>query len=106
MQPWRNSEWVRVLLVLDLSSRSMPRLSPTAPSRVSNAMANALTSSSRSRLVGSPTRVADSPMPKRRSFGVAEAGFDGPALGIVVDQHGGGRLRVAGGQAPGLLHAL
>jgi hypothetical protein len=29
MQPWRNSECVRVLLVLDFSSRSMPRLSPT-----------------------------------------------------------------------------
>jgi hypothetical protein len=59
---------VRVLAVLDLSRRSMPRLSPTAPSMVSNAMAKALTNSSRARLVGSPTRVADSPMPKRRSL--------------------------------------
>ena len=49
MQPCRNSEWLRVLLVLDLSSRSMPRLSPTAPSKVSSATAKALTSRSRVR---------------------------------------------------------
>jgi hypothetical protein len=74
MQPCRNSEWVRVLLVFDFSSRSMPRLSPTAPSRVSSAVAKALTSSSRSRRMGSPMRVADSPMPKRRSLVSRKAG--------------------------------
>ena len=51
MQPCRNNEWLRVMVfdVFDLGSRSMPRLSPTAPSRVSRAMANAVTSTSRSR---------------------------------------------------------
>ena len=49
MQPCRSSEWLRVLLVLDLSSRSMPTLSPTVPDKVSSAMANALTSRSRTR---------------------------------------------------------
>ena len=34
-----------------------------------------------------------------------EAALDGPALGIMVDQHGGLGLRVVGGEAPGLLHA-
>src|SRR3954454_21556361 len=58
MQPCRNSEWVRVLLVLDLSSRSMPRLSPTVPRKVSRAVAKALIRSRRSRRVGSPMRVA------------------------------------------------
>src|ERR1700712_4169493 len=42
MQPCRNSEWVRVLLVFDFNRRSMPRLSPAAPSSVSNAVAKAL----------------------------------------------------------------
>ena len=74
MHPWRNKEWVRVLEVLDLSNRSIPRLSPTEPSNVSSAMANALTRSSRSRLVGSPIRVADNPMPKRRSLVSRNAG--------------------------------
>jgi hypothetical protein len=45
----------------DLSNRSMPRLSQTAPSRPSSAMANALTRSNRSRRVGSQMRVEDSP---------------------------------------------
>ena len=35
MQPWRNSECVRVLLVFDFNSRSMPSRSPTVPSSVS-----------------------------------------------------------------------
>ena len=48
---------MRVLLVLDFSSRSMPRLSPTAPSSVSKAVANALINSRRSRRIGSPMRV-------------------------------------------------
>ena len=34
MHPCRNSECVRFLLVFDFNRRSMPRLSPTAPSRV------------------------------------------------------------------------
>ena len=54
MQPCRKSEWLRVFAVFDLSCRSMPRLSPTVPSRVSSAMAKALTNNSRSRRVGSP----------------------------------------------------
>jgi hypothetical protein len=41
MQPCRNNEWVRVFEVLDLSNRSMPRLSPAAPSIVSSTIANA-----------------------------------------------------------------
>ena len=68
MQPCRNREWVRFLLVFDFSRRSMPRLSPTAPSRVSKAVAKALISSRRSRRPGSPMRVEDNPMPKRRSL--------------------------------------
>ena len=42
MHPWRNSECVRVFDVLDLSSRSIPRLSPAVPSMVSSTIANAL----------------------------------------------------------------
>ncbi len=42
--------------------------SPTAPNRVSSAVAKALTSSRRSRRVSSPMRVDDIPMPKRRSL--------------------------------------
>ena len=58
MQPCLNNEWVRIFDVLDLSNRSIPRLSPAAPSIVSSTMANALMSSNRSRRVGSPMRVA------------------------------------------------
>src|ERR1700692_2009796 len=65
MQPCRNNEWVRVFEVFDLSNRSIPRLSPAAPSMVSSTIANALMSSNRSRRVGSPMRVAPSPMPNR-----------------------------------------
>src|SRR4051794_27948082 len=49
MQPWWNREWDRVLMVLDLKWRAMPRLSPTAPSRVSRKAANALSRNRRSR---------------------------------------------------------
>src|SRR4051794_31826637 len=68
MQPWRNREWERVLTVLDLRWRSMPRLSPAAPSRVSRTTAKALSSSSLSRRCGSPMRTVERPMPKRRSL--------------------------------------
>src|SRR3954471_14302923 len=44
--------------------RSMPRLSPAAPSRVSRTTANALSSSSLSRRCGSPMRTVERPMPK------------------------------------------
>ncbi len=68
MQPCLNNEWVRIFDVFDLSNRSIQRLSPAAPSMVSSTIANALMSSSRSRRVGSPMRVAPSPMPNRRSL--------------------------------------
>jgi len=68
MQPCRNNECVRVFDVLDFSNRSMPRLSPAAPSIVSSTIAKALMRSKRSRRVGSPMRVTPSPMPKRKSL--------------------------------------
>src|SRR3954452_20091463 len=61
-------EWERVLTVLDLRWRSMPRLSPAAPSKVSRTTAKALSSSSRSRRWGSAMRATPRPMPKRRSL--------------------------------------
>src|SRR3954465_10165359 len=103
MQPWRNSEWVRVLLVLDLSSRSMPRLSPTAPSRVSRAVAKALIRSRRSRRVGSP---GAEPHAKAQVFRIAEVRLDRPPPRVVVDQLGSRRLGVAGRETPAVLHAL
>ena len=56
---------MRRLDVLDLRSRSRPRLSPAAPSRVSRTTASAFTSSRRSRLCGSDIRNALMPMPNR-----------------------------------------
>src|SRR5271167_2087440 len=63
MQPWRKSEWVRCLAVLDLRWRSMPRLSPAAPSIVKRTIAKALRRSSLSRRWGSEIRRTPIPMP-------------------------------------------
>ena len=41
-----------------------------------------------------------------QALGVADLRLDGPAPCIVIDRHGGRRIRVAGGQTPRLLHAL
>src|ERR1700722_13421301 len=106
MQPWRKSEWVRCLAVLDLRWRSMPRLSPAAPSSVKRTIAKALRRSSLSRRWGSEIRRTPIAMPKRKVLRVAKPGFDRPALGVGIDDLARARLGVAGGQAPGFLHVF
>jgi hypothetical protein len=66
--PLAEHECVRVFEVLDLSSRSIPRLSPAVPSMVSSTIANALISSNRSRRSGSAMRISAIPIPNRRSL--------------------------------------
>jgi hypothetical protein len=99
--PWRNS--VRVFDVLDLSIGPSPG-SRLPPSIVSSTLANALISSSRSRL---PVLQGAStiPIPKRRSLvSVSEAGLGCPASRVLLDQRPGRCLGVAGRQTPRLLH--
>ena len=68
INPWRNSECVRYFAVFTFNHRSYPRLSPAAPNSVNNAIANALSSSIRSRRCGREMRIDDSPIPKRMSL--------------------------------------
>ena len=65
INPYRNNECVRYFTVFARNHRSSPRLSPAAPN---NPIANALSSSIRSRRCGVDTRIADSPIPKRMSL--------------------------------------
>ena len=46
------------------------------------------------------------PHTEAQVFGIAKTWLDGPAFGVVVDEPGGRRPWVAGGQAPGFLHRL
>jgi hypothetical protein len=66
-RPWRKSDSVRSLLVLVLSMRSMPRLSPAAPSSVSTAWASAAMSSSQLRRVVLPAGIRRRFWPGRRA---------------------------------------
>src|SRR5208337_3713390 len=106
MEPWRKSEWVRCLAVLDLRWRSMPRLSPAAPSSVKRTIAKALRRSSLSRRCGSEIRRTPIPMPKRRSLVSRNPGSIVQRLAVVIDDFARARLGVAGGQAPGFLHVF
>src|SRR3954447_24801507 len=98
MLPWRNREWERVLTVLDLRWRSMPRLSPAAPSRVSRTTANALSSSRRSRRWGSAMRDRAEAHAEAQILGVAEAGLHCPPLRVELDDLRRGRVTAAGHQ--------
>src|SRR3954454_20490508 len=106
MAPWRNSEWVRRLVVFDLRWRSYPSASPAAPSNVSKATANAFNSHRRSRRAGVLTRIDAMPMPKGKILCVAESALDSPAFAVQTLEVVGGCLGAAGGQAPSLLHVL
>ena len=113
MQPWRNKECVRFVLVLDLSKRSMPRLSPTMPSSVSSVVAKHAPAEAGGTDQQQPVAahwLADAcggqAHAELQILGVAELRLDGPALGIVVDQRGRGLIPQAGGQAPWFLHTL
>ena len=113
MQPWRNKECVRFVLVLDLSKRSMPRLSPTMPSSVSSVVAKHAPAEAGGTDQQQPVAahwLADAcggqAHAKLQILGVAELRLDGPALGIVVDQRCCCRIPQAGGQAPWFLHTL
>ncbi len=64
----------RVFDVLNLRYRSIPRLSRAVPSMVSNAIAKALISSSRSRRSGSATRSSAIPIPKHKSLSSVKLG--------------------------------
>ena len=68
INPWRNSECVRYFAVFTFNHRSYPRLSPAAPNSVNNAIANALSSSIRSRRCGREMRIDDNSIPKRMSL--------------------------------------
>src|SRR3954466_6154369 len=106
MLPWRNKEWERVLTVLDLRWRSMPRLSPAAPSRVSRTTAKALSSNSRSRRWGVCDADRSEAQAEAQVLGIAEAGLHRPPFRVELADLRRGRGAVAGDQAPGLLHVL
>ena len=68
MHPWRNSECVHVFDVLDLSSRSIPRLSPAVPSMVSSAVANGADQQQPIPPLRVGVWISAIPIPKRRSL--------------------------------------
>jgi hypothetical protein len=85
MQPCRNSEWVRVLLVLDLSSRvHAEAFADCAEQRQQRDREGA-----DQQQTVAPHRLADAsgrqPHAEAQILGVAELRLDGPAAGVVID---------------------
>ena len=84
----------------------MPRLSPAAPSSVSRRIAKAL----QQQQTVAPLRIADAQDAQAHAepqiLGVAEPRLDRRPFGVEVDDLGGARGRIAGGQMPSLLHPL